>query len=1570
VSGELSGFKPAHKPKPRFSKKLYLGMTIISLLGLAVMFGIVNTIVRDIIYSHVMGIIQRNKIIYARGIDTWFESSNRFVEYLTITWLATGMERGADRGTDPIAAGLLEEFDFFMEVYVGFADGSFVGGSGRVPAPDWDPTTRPWYKAAAEARGEIVTVLPFVDDVTGDLVSAVARWVPDLGGQEAVVAVGIRLCDIMELLERHMVEGGRDLVLMGPGGEIIFHPNADYNPSRYGLKNIRDIPNGEKLMGFIESGDVATEFIDHRIGFAYFMVFPLEAAGWTLAAIVPALIVQIPVFQNLALIMVTLALLLISLFAFTMFYVSRLTSSMEESRVAEERLRLIFDNMPMVANIRDKNSRILSCNAEAPKLFGLHDKREYMERFLELSPDFQPDGRFSKDKAEEYIAAAFATGKQRFEWMHQKPDGEPMPCEVSLIRVYFRGGDYILAFVRDLREFHDSQKKERMVMQRMQAILDSSPLMCLIFDENCNVLETNKEAERLFGIPDKQIFIDNFFDFSPELQPDGVPSKEKALAMLKKALATGSARYEWIYRLPNGTPIPVEEILERVNVEGRDLVIAHTRDLRDLHRYMETSKRMQFIFDNMPLVLAFWDKNLNMVECNQEAVRRYGLANKDEFKERFFDFSPKLQPDGVPSRKKAEESMRRGFSHGRFDFEWMHQKLDGTPIPTEVTCFRSEYMGEEVLLTCSRDMRDVKEAQQREREMGNRIQLMFNATPLIIEYWDKDFNCIECNQTALDFYGALGTREHKKVLQNALPELQSGGKSLWDIWTQHLEKIFKEGYARFDFAEKRTDGELAFLEVLGVCMNYNNDQVVVTYSNDVTQLKQTMVRMREADERTQLMLDGTPVACYLINKDFEAMDCNVETLRLFDFADKSNGIAKFRDVFPEYRLKELKKHFDEALETGADRFEWVLQKPDNGEAIPCDIAFIRFSHKGEFVVAAYIFDLSVLKEMLRERQRVEIAEESSRAKSRFLARMSHEIRTPLTAVLGISEIQLQNPAHTPATEEAFAKIHNSADTLLGIVNDILDLSKIEAGKLSLVNEKYEVANLIGGIVQLHLIYVGNKKVEFSARVDERIPAILIGDELRIKQILNNLLSNAFKYTELGSVELSLQCLENDFEDRVTLEIGVHDTGMGMNRKQMDTLYDEYTRFHEQRTRSAGGTGLGMSIVYSLVQMMDGKINVESKTGKGTSVVVHIPQKTTGAQALGEEAARNLQQFKGSSVSTAKNFKFTPEPMPYGRVLVVDDVEANLYVARGLLLFYDLKIETCESGYEAIEKVRQGNVYDIIFMDQMMPKLDGVETTQTLRTMGYARPIVALTANALIGQAEEFLKKGFDGFISKPIQTMHLNTILVKFIRDKQPPEVIEAAHVADGIRPALFDNGSGGIDDYLDRPDVVKKLRTDFARSQRNAMPDLNRALETGDAKTAYRLVHTLKGLAGTIKETALAEASGKLEELLRLEEAGVELKPRMSVLETELAKVLENINAATEGEKTDAPGKALDKAKTRELLEKLAESLEMDGADNLELARELRGIPEAALVVRQIEDFDFETAAKNLPALKDVLEL
>ena len=258
-----------------------------------------------------------------------------------------------------------------------------------------------------------------------------------------------------------------------------------------------------------------------------------------------------------------------------------------------EGLRLVIDSTPMVSSLIDKNGDLLYCNDEAHKLFSLQDKQEYMNNWYNIMPELQPDGTPSQERLDNVIKAAFRNGKERIELMQKKLNGEPVPCEFILVRASFYGNDYLFEFTRDLREDHEMRKREAGVKERMKAILDSAPMVCALFDETDAILDVNREVKNLFGITDEKIYIDNFNDFLPPLQPDGANSIQKSSDMLKLAMRDGSARYEWLYQRQDGTPIPTEEIGQRITVDGKNLVICYTRDLREFYANKEKDVRVQ-----------------------------------------------------------------------------------------------------------------------------------------------------------------------------------------------------------------------------------------------------------------------------------------------------------------------------------------------------------------------------------------------------------------------------------------------------------------------------------------------------------------------------------------------------------------------------------------------------------------------------------------------------------------------------------------------------------------------------------------------------------------------------------------------------------------------------------------------------------------------------------------------------------------------------------------------------------------------------------------------------------------
>jgi len=480
------------------------------------------------------------------------------------------------------------------------------------------------------------------------------------------------------------------------------------------------------------------------------------------------------------------------------------------------------------------------------------------------------------------------------------------------------------------------------------------------------------------------------------------------------------------------------------------------------------------------------------------------------------------------------------------------------------------------------------------------------------------------------------------------------------------------------------------------------------------------------------------------------------------------------------------------------------------------------------------------------------ATEASQHKSRFLANMSHEIRTPMNAVMGITEILRRNKEIPPDAQDELDKMFISCEMLLHIINDILDLSKIEEGKMEINPGPYDTANMIHDSVQLNMLRIEGKDIRFELDVDANIPSKLIGDELRIKQILNNLLSNAFKYTDSGKVTFTVFTERDSITGDTALILCIKDTGHGMTREQLGMLFTMYTRFHEDAVIK--GTGLGLSITNHLIGLMNGMMDVDSEVGEGTSFIVRLPQGTVPDTAvIGEDVAHKLRTFQfRQTTSLYRERRSTPRTiMPNGHILLVDDSSMNLHVTSMLLKPYELKVDTAISGYEAIEYVKSGNAYDIIFMDQMMPIMNGTEAAKRIRELGYRGKIIAFTANAIAGQDKLLLAEGFDGFLSKPIDLRLLDIMLNKFINEKEPGRELPGVNITAGL--ALYDNSMEMLEyafqSYLQNvPDVVEKMR----------------GLTPETLSDYATLIHAIKGNSACIGAEVLAKQAQIIEDMAK----------------------------------------------------------------------------------------------------------
>lgn len=438
-------------------------------------------------------------------------------------------------------------------------------------------------------------------------------------------------------------------------------------------------------------------------------------------------------------------------------------------------------------------------------------------------------------------------------------------------------------------------------------------------------------------------------------------------------------------------------------------------------------------------------------------------------------------------------------------------------------------------------------------------------------------------------------------------------------------------------------------------------------------------------------------------------------------------------------------------------FEFIAQKIGW-----CRLRFIEV--KNPLRQEQYIFAIASIDEEKREqealRKETEEAKNASEAKGRFLANMSHEIRTPINAVLGMDTMILRE-SKEPHIREYANGIKNAGQTLLSLINDILDFSKIESGKLEIVNVEYDFASLVYDVANMIRVKSEAKGLELIVDVDMGIPCSLFGDDVRIRQVLVNLLTNAVKYTETGSVTFSIKG-ETVGENEI-LHFVVKDTGIGIKEEDMGRLFADFERIEEKRNRNIEGTGLGMSITMQLLELMNSKLNVKSVYGEGSEFYFEISQKICNYEPVGDIAKRMAEN--------AESYEYDASLLaPDAKVLVVDDNATNRMVFRGLLKETGVQIDEASGGQEALDILKE-RAYDIVFLDHMMPEMDGIEVMKKLledkEHPNVNTPIIALTANAISGAKENYIAVGFTDYLSKPIIPDKLEKTLRRYIPESK-----------------------------------------------------------------------------------------------------------------------------------------------------------------------------------------------------------
>ena len=1262
----------------------------------------------------------------------------------------------------------------------------------------------------------------------------------------------------------------------------------------------------------------------------------------------------------------------------------------EELSETQNRVSLMIESAPLSCQLWNSSLQKIDCNAEAVRLFGFRDKADYLERYREIYPEYQPDGQNSVEKAQQQLRMTAEEGRSRFIWTYRMLDGSEMPAEVIMVKVD-HGDDFAIAgYTRDLREHNRmiaeiSQRTEELSLQRttLQTIIDSIPDIVFCKDPDFRYTLFNSAAldfldvdmadalgktESEFGFPDE---VEEAIRIKDQSVFDGMP---KVVHNYGLAALDGSMRYFETTKAPlvqDDAVIGLVGVARDVTeVEERERALKHAIELNELQL-----AKLDLVVRGARIGL--WDTEfvnedyinpLNPYNWSDDIREVLGYTDEKDFPNVLSSWSDRLHPE---DKERASGAYLRHLldRSGRtpYDEEFRLLRKDGqyAYFRGAGEALRDEYG---IPVRGAGAMMDITESRRMTQALNEAVlesKRTIDTMSSILNNIDSMIYVSERETQEILFVNSF-MKQHYQLDDDVI------GQPCYAIF--HPGRTRKCEWCPGNLLEKEPDRAI-FWESHNSITNrhYRNidrfidwpggKKVHIQHCVDVTDF----VQMQADLGHSQAMLHAiNSAATQLLNADIDTFEdtlygsmqslaqvLKIDRIRIWknDVVDgelvhslryelaENPVFGQGEEVFVNIPFSETLPGWEAVLSAGGfintlvrdlPPVEKVALSRHNVLAILVIPVFSeeqfwgfvgfdncteerRFTENEESILwsASVLFvNACIRNEILKslrdtstqlESALVE-AQSANRVKGEFLRTVSHEIRTPMNAILGMTEIQLQADVLTGDVREAFETIYTSGEVLLGIINDILDMSKIEAGRLEVVTDTYEAASLIIDTVQTNVEHLMHNPIEFNLYVDENIPVFLNGDPLRIRQVLNNLLSNAFKYTEKGSVDLSFRAESDSGDDAVTLVIDIRDTGVGMTQEQMSRVFDTYTRFHVDGEQMVQGTGLGMSIVKNLLDLMDGQIEMESEPGKGSRFTVRLPQTRVGADVLGEELARSLQRYESYESEQAKRARIFHEPMPYGKVLIVDDVESNIRVARGLMTPYGLNIETTTSGSAAIKKIESGGQYDVIFMDHMMPKMDGIEATRIIREKGYTLPIVALTANATTGQSETFLASGFDEFISKPIDIRLLNSVLNKFVRDKYlaiaPDTVRVAREQAEKRKTAQ--QSTAKVQDVRDAVNslVVEVFIRDASRalSKLEAINSKSGPWSEKDKKAFEVHVHGMKSALAIIGKTDLSAVAYKLE----MADHDVDVEQ----LRFDTAEFLESLRAVIEGFSATKPAR------------------------------------------------------------------
>ena len=949
---------------------------------------------------------------------------------------------------------------------------------------------------------------------------------------------------------------------------------------------------------------------------------------------------------------------------------------MEKMREADDRIRAVIDSTPLCTHIWDKNLKIVDCNEATVKLFKIANKQEYIDNFNDFSPEYQADGRLSKEAAVEYIQKTFEKGYLRIDWTHLTFEKELVPSEMTLVRVDNKGDCFVTAYTRDLREQKQMIKEIEEAQITTSAMFEANPQINVLFDNSFKVIDCNPAALQFIGFDTKEELLSGFFEritkSIPLFQPNGQPSVPLSERLITAA-QEGSVKFD--------TEMILGDIKRNLNVEFKRIpyensfaIVGYIYDVTEIQKRetelarAQEKNELQLIKLNAVVKAAkigLWDVVIfendsvnpkNIYSWSDEFRYMLGYSNETDFPNEYESWNDRLHPD---DKEEAHSAIIEHFL----------DKTGKTPYDVEYRLLRK-----------------------------NGEYAYFHATGETIR--DKNGNAIRIVGALIDITERKKTEEKiilREKMTNTLNKMSI-------IFLRQDEKTFEE---------KMSEG----VQIIATMMDLDSMSVWRNYENENELYTSQIYQWTGKDGGT---IDPKKE---LQNIPLKNLTPNWKELLVGEKI--LNGPVKNMENAPEkLEYYGIISALLTPLYFNNEYWGFVIFEDRHNERYFDEVEFMRS--------AAFLFANTVMRSEMESKLKEALhnATVASRAKSEFLANMSHEIRTPMNAIFGMTTIA-ETTEEVERKNYAIGKIKDASNHLLGVINDILDMSKIEAEKFELSPVSFEFEKMLQKVVNVINFRVDERRQKLFVKVGKGIPDVLEGDDQRLSQVITNLLSNAVKFTqEEGTIRLNTELIGEE-DGMCRLEISVADTGIGITSEQKERLFQSFEQAEAGTSRKFGGTGLGLAISKKIVKLMDGDIWVDSEPGKGSKFIFTVVLKRGSGEKkrMFDESVnwKNIRIFAVYDEPEIREFFMT--------------VSENL----------GIECTVAASGEEAAEMLKSDDNYNIYFLDWKLPGMNGIEFARKIQEKGFQNSIVTMFSSTDWNLIEsEALSAGVAKFLQKPL----------------------------------------------------------------------------------------------------------------------------------------------------------------------------------------------------------------------------